>query len=201
MHLLGLVDEYREDWSGTRVDRATGALSQVEKDPTATQYNCRVLGPADSLMSNQYDTFEGVKSHTDVVACRCLESARSRAGRACAAAVQRATRHATECPEGSRTWQWALDPTAAEHLVGGEVRKDDLQAHVINTLVVPGRLPSLLRPAQFRAIVFPGCRNVNRTYYDCAPEAYVTSRGNFGSGGCSLGLPAVCMKGGEEWLR
>lgn len=52
MHLLGLVDEYHEHARGFVV-RPSGAVEHVTEDAHVADYNCRVVGPSDSLMNNQ----------------------------------------------------------------------------------------------------------------------------------------------------
>lgn len=71
---------------------------------------------------------------------------------------------------------------------------------------------SLLLPAQFRAIVYPGCATKNRTYYLCARESLKTSRKSMGfrSQSCATHLPKECLPhqdsagnaiGSSDWLK
>jgi hypothetical protein len=58
--------------------------------------------------------------------------------------------------------------------------------------------PSLLSAAQFGAIVFPGCSEINATYYACARDAYRTSR-EHGGEGCRGGRPTICET--RNWIH
>lgn len=58
---------------------------------------------------------------------------------------------------------------------------------------------TLLYPAQFNAIAFPGCMSKNKTYYLCSRYAYETSNAHYG-GGCSSGKPTACQDG-KTWLE
>jgi len=68
MHLLGLVDEYPEKWIGNVYNPHTGAITEVDNkrdahgNPYQTAVDCRVLGPDDSLMSNQWEAFSRASS-------------------------------------------------------------------------------------------------------------------------------------------
>jgi hypothetical protein len=53
LHLLGLVDEYEETQLGFRMDKATGDLKYVTEDSEIKIYDCRALGPEDSIMNNE----------------------------------------------------------------------------------------------------------------------------------------------------
>lgn len=55
--------------------------------------------------------------------------------------------------------------------------------------------PSILYPAQFRAITAPGCQTENRTYYACAANAYRSSQG-----GCS-NPPPECSGNRTDWVN
>ncbi|HAZ11566.1 MAG: hypothetical protein A2X86_21620 [Bdellovibrionales bacterium GWA2_49_15] len=131
MHLLGLVDEYQEQWIGHAYNVHTGTISQVDDEdqargrPFGTMFDCRVLGPRNSLMSNQDAAFS-----------------------------------TTTWPFRTRT--------------------------------------SLLFPAHFNAIVYPGCSVTNRLYYLCSRYAYETSRAHYGRG-CDSGKPKECTND-ATWL-
>ena len=58
MHLLGLVDEYRETWIGAKVDKKTGRVSHTEESADKPIDDCRALGPRDSLMFHQDDAYD-----------------------------------------------------------------------------------------------------------------------------------------------
>jgi hypothetical protein len=52
LHLLGLVDEYKEQLEGFIVDWDTGKATRVEEGAEVPAYDCRSLGPDDSIMSD-----------------------------------------------------------------------------------------------------------------------------------------------------
>lgn len=111
LHVLGLVDDYHEQWTGFKLEVPSEAeynqsppppkISRVTDSPDYADYDCRVLGPTNSVMSNQWNTVS-------------------------------------------------------------EQRE--------------GKISSLLRPAQFNAIVYPDCNNLNKTYNLCSQFAMRTSK-------------------------
>lgn len=58
---------------------------------------------------------------------------------------------------------------------------------------------SLLYPAQFMAILYPGCRSRNEVYLDCAANAY--RQPQLGRGPRCFSRPAQCSAGSTEWIR
>ncbi|MBI3542258.1 MAG: hypothetical protein HY075_03150 [Deltaproteobacteria bacterium] len=62
MHLLGLPDEYREWSKGAKVDKGTGIVSYTDggADSGKSKYDCRSIGPVDSLMHSQEDAYDAV---------------------------------------------------------------------------------------------------------------------------------------------
>jgi hypothetical protein len=154
------------------------------------------------MMSDQNKAFAAVQPQLSTLICYCQESPGTKGRRSCDADIAQAiTDHAQSCPGGAIPEKTPVDPKVTANLIGVHASDGSQEGTIINILSDPPKRSSLLLPAQFRAIVFPGCRNVNRTYYDCASEAYTTSRGNYGSGGCSLGLPPQCSQGGDAWLQ
>jgi hypothetical protein len=59
---------------------------------------------------------------------------------------------------------------------------------------------NLLYPAQFRAIIHPGCYTANRLYYLCTSETRKTSPKGGGATACGVGIPEEC-KNPNEWLK
>jgi hypothetical protein len=168
----------------------------VSADATHPNYNCRALGPGDSMMSNQNDAYAAVKAHDILMTCSC-----SADDHACGKAIAKAvTDKATACPAGSTRGEVTEPAGKGNGLVGGSVGWDGKVGRVITSTFQPAKRDSLLLPAQFRAITQPGCRSVNRNYYDCASQAYVTSRGNFGGASCATDLPLACRGGVADWL-
>lgn len=62
-----------------------------------------------------------------------------------------------------------------------------------------GSRDSLLFPAEFRAIVKPGCGDVNGTFYRCARNSYRTSLDRNGPG--CLDVPVECRDGRTDWIE
>jgi hypothetical protein len=62
-----------------------------------------------------------------------------------------------------------------------------------------GTRRSLLYPAQFRAVLYPGCRSQNEVYLDCATNAY--RRPELGRGPRCFSRPSQCSAGSTEWIR
>ena len=197
LHLLGLVDEYHEAWIGTKVDKATGARSRTSNDATTPDDDCRVLGPESSMMVDQGLAYLAVKPYDLLVSCNCG----SREA-ACIAAVDKAVASkGTSCPSESNTVVIRKDAGTGKDLVGRLTAGSGMTGRVLAYSPMPAERDSLLFPAQFRAITQPGCRPSNKTYLECASEAYTTSRGNFGGTRCAAELPSICRSGGADWLQ
>ncbi len=62
MHMLGLVDEYEETWSGYCLDPSNPDSVPVRVDSGAmfSEYDCRVMGPEYSIMSNHINAYRRV---------------------------------------------------------------------------------------------------------------------------------------------
>lgn len=73
LHLLGLVDEYKEKRKGYVIDKKTGEYIWVEAGAEVLAYDCRILGPENSVMSNQYAAIKALfpRQLTPVTECRC----------------------------------------------------------------------------------------------------------------------------------
>jgi len=173
-HLMGLVDEYRE--------------------PVFKAFDCRAVGPDDSLMSYPQLAYERTTGWRQQVECSCAGD------EACRAELDSAD-PSRGCPAGARETVIgaALDLFAADFSVPEPaLGRVDIDTYRFSRLVRQGRA-SLLLPAQFRAVVEPGCTDVNETYYACAADAYRTSPA-LGGKGCGGGRPSVCGAERTEWL-
>lgn len=77
MHLLGLCDEYKEQWTGVYYDVATGqtvnnGTQEKVNDGTqkfVTSYNCRNVPPIPSIMKSQNEVFD--RAVPKSVSCEC----------------------------------------------------------------------------------------------------------------------------------
>jgi hypothetical protein len=57
----------------------------------------------------------------------------------------------------------------------------------------------LLYPAEFRTIVFPGCRAKNAVFYDCAQYS-TWQAGAIHPRSCTVGRPAACSHESTDWV-
>ncbi|MGK5088109.1 hypothetical protein WDW86_11175 [Bdellovibrionota bacterium FG-2] len=73
MHTLGLVDEYQETASGVTVD-ADGNIKKEANNATLPEFDCRAIGPPDSLMSNQWSALEALEPRREATYCECIPS-------------------------------------------------------------------------------------------------------------------------------
>jgi hypothetical protein len=175
-HLMGEVDEYRE--------------TQMNA------YDCRELGPDDSLMSAPWSAFAAASPMIDFVQCQCGGPD----GLACPAAVDPGG-EPLSCPPGTvehtvqRLAKWSADlrPATAQW-----ASADPSHIRFLRTSA-PGR-PSLLFPAEFAMLISPGCQDSKplvKTFYQCARDAYrSTGQGK----GCVPDEPTECSNGATTWI-
>jgi len=62
MHYMGLVDEYQERSRGYHTNPSTGELIYAKDGSDPLLYNCRIIGPADSIMRSQQNAWASVVS-------------------------------------------------------------------------------------------------------------------------------------------
>lgn len=213
MHLLGLVDEYHETMEGVYVS-PQGTANWTDQNATHPAYDCRIIGPDDSLMSHQSRAFDATQSERHRRVCQCFDGARivRELTPACRASLAQVHPGDQSCPQGTRlkilnsrfyreNQSVAPPPLHPLH---------DYEALLDESFTTAQR-DSLLYPAQFRAITEPGCEAANHRYYQCARLAYFTSdsvhailRRNSGyatfTGPCP-NLPACAASGSDQWLR
>lgn len=185
LHLMGLVDEY------------------PYREEDMFKADCRAIGPADSVMQE----VSAVDWESMVVRiCSCGDPKK------CQAYSKEEIKTMKECPYGYGTMT-----TGGYFLLKGETADGDrLEAKVVSRIAgieVPmveikpnefrlplesvGRIPnSVLYPAHFRSIIFPGCRAKNSVYYSCARDAYHQP---WKWVGCRE-KPAICSDS-QEWLK
>jgi hypothetical protein len=192
LHILGLPDEYVETASGHRM-RADGSVERVRTDAPedSREYDCRAIGPRDSLMHYHTVAFDSYWPK-ELRSCVCPGT-----DGACIMAARAAGPGSSGCERGrlERQETATLPP-------GWRTAGRDVPAPGGNTRVYLDRpRPSLLYPAQFRAIVWPGCRDRNATYWACQRDSQRTSVARLGDGRCSVGKPAACVNGGVEWVQ
>lgn len=169
LHLLGLVDEYQEQDSASPLFQG-----------------CRIGGPDSSIMSNHYHAIErfdqplpsGLHYKTEV----CMETAY---GDKCHPYYVESD---SNDPSPSHETLLRLMPSLtmfkgtftqiSKEENGQRVVFDtpikDIKVRFIRSEKKTAKLlkGSVLEPAHFRAIVYPGCEKKNSLYYKCAQLAY-----------------------------
>lgn len=167
-HPLGLVDEYSE----------------------ADRFPARVVGPANSLMVSPEQTFAQTMPKRQAVLCSCTTE------RCILEIPLLRVLKKEECPTGASRFVAMEYPNwLAEHPVFRSTEQRFLRAadnreyrYISETAPAPGA--SLLFPAQFEAIVRPGCDGSSQ-YALCAASAYEKQR---------HANPPDCS-GGMRWLE
>lgn len=202
LHVLGLVDEYEETSSGCLVTPAGEIdceqdLQRVSsaKGSKFAHFDCRVIGPFNSIMASETMAFFSVADRFKVTNCECQSGTR-----ACKAAVSKLKPGASACPKSSAKAERYVDAATAASIKAG-THESGNGSFVLSVEKLKSPRNSLLYPAHFRQITSPGCLDENRLYLLCARDAYTTSRGHYGKNTCSVGLPKECSKGSKEWLR
>jgi len=166
MHLLGLVDEYTETI-----------------DTNLTRQDCRSKGPIDSIMHDHQEAFdfeEIFQQKQFEKRCVCKQAT-------CPAFSQNTISQLKSCPEGYDMESTFSKLTSegvkfkqlqnASNAVGstclGGVGLFTSKPCFVLSVQSSGKIPnSILYPAHFKAIIFPGCQKANSTYYKCARDAY-----------------------------
>lgn len=191
-HMMGLLDEYKETKIGYVINLQTNAIRQVSKKPAElnnevfhTAYNCRAVGPNDSMMALHSDAFAAVFGGRSMTLCRCVM------GRLCASSMK--TWNQSYCPPNTdrielNTTEEGLEPLTEYY--------SDQKIKITRRVFNPTR-SSLLHPAHFNVLTQPGCE-LNQDYYECSKNAYQTSQDHGGSGCRSY--PSSCANGSTEWL-
>jgi hypothetical protein len=197
LHLMGLVDEYKEFSEGYADDPTTGIKRRVSDGSGKNAYDCRTYGPPTSVM---YDQWAAITRASDwdkyeVTTCECLPKHNCKDLEKLA--------QGDMCPEGT------IERSETIFLTRGEpIRLVDERRFIL-----PGTKPkkiggqskevsSILMPAHFRSITEPGCRDVNARYYACARNAYRYSQSTgFLMGGGCYETPDYCQSGDMDWLQ
>lgn len=185
-HLMGLVDEYKE----------FELIHSFEKD-------CRSFGPDDSIMANSVAARRISRS---VQSCFCRDP------KLCKPVSKEEIESLKTCPDGYGTetitkffikdsnMNWVEEKIEGD---GFRVGMSGMSPPPISFSLRPdfdssGRIQnSILYPAQFRAVIFPGCKAKNKTYYGCARDAYYRPWKIVGS--CNQRPPACNDE--SEWLK
>lgn len=210
MHLLGLVDEYREE--ALAVSPETQTLSSTADEQHPAGWNCRIISPLDSIMNDHEFAYDSTNPVEQITYCTCklpagstenLSSPFDRGTYDRCRQAQELSRRTGECAPGTEETQDWEDPLTTTKLPQGISQggsHEDFR-YALKMRLEPMVKKSILYPAHFRVITQPGCESANHVYYTCAREAYKTSRENFGTDSCAASLPPECTRGDDSWLK
>jgi len=199
LHLTGLVDEYKEKVIGVKIDK-DGNIEYVHEGAESEDkaYNCRALGPTNSIMSNHYEAHVNVlpSLNQELVFCSCSEEVSD-----CKKKISREIDVFTvnqsgtgKCPDGfkeiNRTQQKGT-PGYGGPLTGAPVGIPWFMVSKLISTDEPKK-DSILLPAHFNALLYPSCNVRNRRYFKCAAF-------EMKSGAC-MEKPRYCFDA-AEWLN
>jgi hypothetical protein len=179
LHLMGLCDEYPETSKGYIYNENTGQREFVENGAEFKAYDCRSIGPEDSIMRNQNNAFNNVEPSNILILCNAAMGNNENG----------------EC-NGTELFYPSDSPEF-------ESMRKEAEFHNIPIRVAVNKPTSnsLLSPEQFKIITRPGCRKVNNNYYTCSQDAYTTSSAVSGVEGVScIDKPDNCTKGNTSWI-
>lgn len=167
LHLMGLVDEYAE-----LID-----ISSYQKE-------CRSLGPEDSIMShhNEATDFSNEFPRKIFISCcickdnNCKEITESDAKvlKTCPAEYDKINTYVKYSKEGT-SLEHTNNQMVCSSLAGGFgfMGMNNQKKSFLLSERPSGRIrDSFLYPAQFRSIIFPGCKEKNQTYYSCSRDSH-----------------------------
>lgn len=198
LHLLGLVDEYKENKLGYVRDRDSGEKRLVADGSGRNAFDCRTYGPPDSVMFSQWRVTDAMDfDEYEAVSCSCEDKSKECEGK-------EKTAEGASCPAGTTQGVALVMVPRGEAVRDGRSEGHDFllrNGHHRKIREVPRSVPTILKPGQFRAITQPGCQDVNSKYYSCAPNAYrfSESSGMLMGGGC-VPAPPFCQSGDMDWL-
>lgn len=179
MHLLGLCDEYKENWNGYVFNEEKRIYEWVDSGAEFKGSNCRAVGPKDSIMSSQ----KYALNETIVYEMQCSK-----------ASLCDGTRYKTTAGELEKVKETYLEMQKKYPDIYGE------EPFVLK--VVERISPRGLSQTHMNAILYPGCLKKNATYYTCAKNAYLTAIDDeaFHLKECPL-LPKECRDGSSDWVQ
>lgn len=187
LHLTGLVDEYQEN-------------DNAERSKSGKLYDCRALGPDESIMSDQHMGFALAKATKESEGEKVFKVSAEVCGK-----------RLNPPPDLSETCLWY---TNEKFIFRNHVQiKDFLLRESSRRLDFDPAVPlkvrfrkveqleeikpySPLLPAHFRAMIYPGCKRKNSLYYKCAKFAYKTSSSE---SNLDCNLPIECRN--YDWLK
>lgn len=213
MHLMGLTDEYESLITSNvaSIKRNENVITQIvnAQGPGSRSYDCRATSPKNSLMNQQELAYLSLcdEQEATVQVCECQQKEFG----LCDLTKQQAQSGSLSCPLGSVAREQrkiklpicpngpsfqALQESETRTLIGSS--QEGFFTLVKKGKIVSAPKQSLLQPAYFRVITEPGCQKENSIYYECAKNAYQTSRDSFGAG-CKP-VPRICSQE-MEWVK
>jgi hypothetical protein len=187
MHLMGLVDEYKEDSMGYIIDPATHKRKLVQKDAAIPAYDCRAVPNVPSVMNDQNE-FIRPRLRYDI--CECdkslprekLENCLRNFGKAPSNSMGAEARSFIELMGNEYELQSGRELTSKNCPVDSKrvtlenqnIRNEPLAPRIGTVTELP--TANLLKPAQFRMITNPLCTTKNSHYMQCAAFAYKSSQ-------------------------
>ena len=224
MHLLGLPDEYVEYsigyYTGTDGKQTkSGHINEVKSTSnpgeapqiylTQKAYDCRAIGPRDSIMNNDTRAIKNVEPRLARKSCLCQEEDfRSNTEfRNCTTSLYHLNlEDITNCgPLATHSQMVINDPDLPENVspvtttFTQDTNKERAERPIGPSFQIEPENQTLLYGGQFRSITEPGCYTSNATYLLCAADAYRTSQ-TVESPSCSKGLPAICRDPNGRWV-
>lgn len=201
MHILGLVDHYHEKirgvvidsngssryYDGTAIEDKKIKLDDGRIVPVA--FDCRSLGPENSMMSNQYQASDCVKpvEKYDLRTCKCDTDAYcNQVKKMFPDPIMSPNAY---CPGEGLTYIY-------EGVKLSQVAGNYAIISIENYKVVEPICKSLLMPAEFRFITTPNCKEDYKTYASCALNSSRTSVEER----CKE-VPAICQTRDGSWLK
>lgn len=218
LHLMGLKDEYNEVSAGYILNPETGEHEFVSEG--AAGYDCRVMGPGNSVMSDQYNAIQALQTLTIVegVNCDCKQSEEACEKIIVDAVVGKQIKKG--CPSGFTSNVYVdmipsdkdlmqfegmsvLDLKLMKDQTPENEYKISMYGDGTTGLDIPMKKTTqppirstLLHPAHFRMITQPNCNKVNSTYKECTSIAYDTSEMN----PSCMQITKKCQSL-EDWLK
>jgi hypothetical protein len=210
LHLLGLEDEYRENTRGYIRDPMTKRAKYVETDAKILAYDCRAIGPADSIMSDPegavLSVIQNVKREKTTCICaksesRCLQSVKKNESmigieNRCPPDFDSQTIIADGATVSDEKKYLGPDLNAGRVWVDHQKFTNFNLAPKIISRPFPPKKSSLLLPAHFRMITNPMCMSENKKYKECTESAYQSS---IVDGACSKA--AKKCQSNTDWLN
>lgn len=224
LHILGLCDEYQENAWGYAFDPVKKEVVLRTSNYDVTAYDCRAIGPKYSIMNSHYEAFERVFGKMEVRTCYCAACKMETNGSIAREQAKQASietfrnwRDTSKCPTdgAGRATSMMATESAFDRREGAKFDNNTFELELVHKPEDDydkiGARRSLLLPAHFNTIIYPGCMAKNADYYKCSPNAMSSTKRKvsyegreFEIGeGCPVTLPPECRiteDGKYPWL-